>query len=221
MRPQTPGKVLVTDFDGTMTREDFYRLVVGSLLPRGTPDHWSEYRRGEVTHFECLRRYFASIRASEAEVLAAVATMGLDPDLPASVAALEAAGWGVVVASAGSEWYIRKLLGAAGVEIEVHSNPGRFVEGQGLLLEMPTGSPFLSPTLGVDKAKVVRAHLDAGRTVAFAGDGFPDADAARLVPAELRFARADLASVLQTEGLAFRAFDAWSEVARDLIAKGT
>ncbi|VTU01938.1 -diketo-5-methylthio-1-phosphopentane phosphatase : 2,3-diketo-5-methylthio-1-phosphopentane phosphatase OS=Desulfovibrio fructosivorans JJ GN=DesfrDRAFT_3093 PE=4 SV=1: HAD [Gemmataceae bacterium] len=215
-----PGKVLVTDFDGTMTREDFYRLVVGEMLPPGTPDHWGEYRRGEITHFECLRRYFACIRATEAEVLAAVDRMGLDPGLPAAVAELNAAGWVVVVASAGCEWYIRKLLGAAGVDVEVHSNPGRFVEGQGLLLEMPTASPFLSQMLGVDKAMVVRWHLDAGRTVAFAGDGYPDADAARLVPADLRFARADLARVLDREGLPYRPFAAWSEVARDLLAKG-
>ena len=33
------------------------------------------------------------------------------------------------------------------------------------------------------------------RTVAFAGDGFPDEEAARLVPGHLRFARGDLASV--------------------------
>lgn len=219
MKPQ-PDKVLVSDFDGTMTREDFYRLVVGSMLPEGTPDHWNEYRRGEITHFECLRRYFACIRASEAELLALVEKMDLDPDLPASVAALADAGWGVVVASAGSEWYIRKLLRAAEVEIEVHSNPGRFEAGKGLLLELPTASPFLSHTHGVDKAAVVRAHLAAGRTVAFAGDGYPDAEAARLVPADLRFARADLARVLGRDGLPFRPFEVWSEVARELLARG-
>jgi 2,3-diketo-5-methylthio-1-phosphopentane phosphatase len=220
MTPQpgeTRGGVLVSDFDGTMTRHDFYKLAIESLLPPDVPDYWAEYRTGAITHFEALRRYFASIRASEAEVLEVVDRMELDPDLPAAAADLRRAGWEVVVTSAGCDWYIRRLLAAAGVEVEVHSNPGRFVAGQGLLMEMPTGSPYLSRTLGVDKAKVVRGHLDAGRTVAFAGDGFPDAESARLVPAGLRFARGDLADVLDREKLAYRPFETWSDIAHALL----
>ena len=214
---ERPAGVLFTDFDGTMTRHDFYKLALESLVPPGTPDYWSEYRTGTITHFEALRRYFATIRASEGEVLAVVDRMELDPALPGAVAALRTAGWGVVVTSAGCDWYIRRLLNAAGVEVEVHANPGRYEPGRGLVMEMPVGSPFLSPTLGVDKARVLRSHLDAGRAVAFAGDGFPDAECARLVPAERRFARGDLADVLERERLGFRRFDTWSEIARALI----
>ena len=145
--------------------------------------------------------------------------MELDPGLPAAVAALRRAGWEVVVVSAGCEWYIRRLLAAAGVEVTVYANPGRFVAGRGLLMELPVGSPFLCSSLGVDKAKVVRRYLDFGRTVAFAGDGFPDAESARLVGDDLRFARADLAGVLRDEGLPFHPFDTWSDIARAVSAR--
>ena len=57
-----PTSVLVSDFDGTMTRQDFFKLVISELLPPGTPDYWAMYRTGTITHFEALRRYFASIR---------------------------------------------------------------------------------------------------------------------------------------------------------------
>jgi 2-hydroxy-3-keto-5-methylthiopentenyl-1-phosphate phosphatase len=209
--------VLVSDFDGTMTQNDFYKLVIESLLPRETPDYWAEYRSGTITHFEALRRYFASIRASENEVLSVVRRMELDPGLPAAVKALGDAGWNVVVTSAGCDWYIRRLLAEAGVAVEVHSNPGQFISGKGLLMEMPAGSPYLSPTLGVDKAAVVRSVIALGRPVAFAGDGFPDADPARLVPGPCRFARGDLADVLRREGLPFETFDTWSDIARVLL----
>ena len=78
----------MSDFDGTMTRRDFFKLAIRQLLPPDGPDFWSEYRAGRITHFEALRRYFAEIRASEAEVLAVVDQMELDPGLPQAVAEL-------------------------------------------------------------------------------------------------------------------------------------
>ena len=210
--------VLVSDFDGTMTRHDFFKLATQQLLPPDGPNFWSEYRAGRITHFEALRRYFAEIRATEAQVLSVVDQMELDPGLLQAVAELRQAGWEVIVTSAGCDWYIRRLLAQAGVELEVHSNPGRFVPSLGLQMEMPVGSPFLSPTLGVDKAIVVQHHLDQGRTVAFAGDGFPDEEAALLVPGYLRFARNDLAEVLKQKGETFQPFDNWSQIARQLLS---
>jgi 2-hydroxy-3-keto-5-methylthiopentenyl-1-phosphate phosphatase len=55
--------------------------------------------------------------------------------------------------------------------------------------------------------------------VAFAGDGFPDAESARLVPGEMRFARGDLADVLTSENLEFHPFATWSNIARSLLAR--
>jgi HAD superfamily phosphoserine phosphatase-like hydrolase len=210
--------VLVSDFDGTMTAQDFFKLAVAELLPPGGPDYWRQYLDGRLTHFETLRAIFSSIRADEATVLAVVDRVGLDPDLPAALADLRRAGWEVVVASAGCAWYIRRILARAGVDVEVHANPGRFEAGKGLLMELPAGAAYFSPTHGVDKAGVVRAALARGGPVAFAGDGFPDADAARVVPAELRFAKSDLAEALRRAGLPFRPFDRWAEVAHALLS---
>jgi 2,3-diketo-5-methylthio-1-phosphopentane phosphatase len=214
-----PGGVLVSDFDGTMTGHDFFTLAIRQLLPPDVPNAWREYRAGRITHFEALRRYFAAIRAEEADVLKVVDQMQLDPGLPQAVGDLRRAGWQVVVTSAGCDWYIRRLLGAAGVELEVYANPGRFVPRGGLLMEMPLGSPFLSPMLGVDKAAIVRHYLRQGRPVAFAGDGYPDVDPAGLVPDSLRFACGDLAKVLKKQGAPFHPFNAWSEIATRLLQR--
>ena len=216
--PTDIGPVLVSDFDGTMTRHDFYKLAIERLLPPDTPDHWAAYRSGAITHFEALRRYFADIRRSEDAVLDVVRQMELDLHLADAVSKLRRAGWEIVVTSAGCGWYIEKLLRRAGVELLVHANPGRFMPGAGLLMELPEQSPFRSESLGVDKTAVVRHYVESGARVAFAGDGFPDADAARLVAADLRFARADLADVLRREQLAFHPFATWSDIARILLA---
>jgi len=208
-----PDSLFVTDFDGTMIRHDFYKLAAQSLLPPGLPDYWAEYRAGRITHFEALQAIFASIRADLATVMTVVLRMELDPKLPQALSQLRSAGWDVVVTSAGCDWYIRILLKRAGVELPVWSNPGRFVEGRGLLMELPPRGSYFSSNLGIDKAAVVRDGLATGRRVAFAGDGFPDLEAARLVSAELRFARGDLAQVLSKQGFLFQRYERWSEIA--------
>jgi 2,3-diketo-5-methylthio-1-phosphopentane phosphatase len=216
---QAMPSTLVSDFDGTLTRHDFFRLAVERLVPPGVPDWWEDYRAGRLTHFEAMRAYYGSIRASEAETLRVVEALELQPGLAGWLERLQRAGWKVVVASAGCAWYIGRLLEEQGVELEVHANPGQFVEGQGLLLELPSDSPYFSPSHGIDKAAVVRAALRGGGRVAFAGDGYPDVPAARLVEPGLRFATAALARALEREGLPFRRFERWSEVARALAGE--
>lgn len=210
--------VLVSDFDGTMTQHDFYKLALEQLIPPTVPDYWSQYRDGIKTHFEALQAYFAEIQGSEEDVLRIVGQMELDPQLESEVERLKNHGWKVVVTSAGCDWYIRRLLGS--IDIEICANPGRFVSGQGLQMELPIGKAYFSPTLGVDKAGVVRRLLEQGFTVAFAGDGFPDLDPARLVSDDLRFARRDLAGELMRENLPFHSFQTWSEIAERLTFSG-
>jgi 2-hydroxy-3-keto-5-methylthiopentenyl-1-phosphate phosphatase len=86
-------------------------------------------------------------------------------------------------------------------------------------MELPLSSPYFSPTHGIDKAAVVRAAQRSGQRVAFAGDGYPDLPAARLAVPELRFATSSLALALEQEGLPFRRFDRWSEVAQALLGE--
>jgi HAD superfamily phosphoserine phosphatase-like hydrolase len=214
--PSHPGGVLVTDFDGTLTRHDFYRLVIDELLPPGTPDFWSEYLSGRISHFEAIRRTFAAAPAGEATLAALADRMELEPDLSKEVEALWAAGWRVVVASAGCLWYIRRLLDEAGVSLEVHANPGR-IEDDRLAMTLPTDSPYFSPETGIDKAAVVRAALAAGGPVAFAGDGPPDLGPALLVEPRLRFARGQLARALTRRNEPFRPFERWADVARGVL----
>ncbi|MGE3819364.1 MAG: HAD-IB family phosphatase [Isosphaeraceae bacterium] len=217
----TDQPILVTDFDGTLTRRDFYRLVMERLIPPGTPDYWSAYRAGALTHFDALRLTFEAARGGESALVEVTQAMELVPTLAADLAMLREAGWGVVVVSAGCAWYIERLLGEAGVSLDVFANPGR-IEGGRVIMRRPDDSPYFSEETGVDKSAVVRAALRGGRAVAFAGDGPPDLAPALLVPGSLRFARAgaDLAEALSERGESFQPFESWSEVARSLAGRG-
>ncbi len=212
-------RVLVTDFDGTITRRDFYSCVVEMLLKPEDLEPWHLYEAGEITHFEALRRIFVRIRADEAALDEVTRAMDIDPGLGPGIGRLRDAGWEVIVVSNGCGWYIDRLLKGAGVDVTVHTNPGRLDPAGGLILELPTDSPHFDPETGISKRAVVQHHLDRGATVAFAGDGRPDVAPALLVPEERRFAREWLARHLDETGHGYRPYEAWSEVARALVPR--
>uniref|UniRef100_I2PWS5 Haloacid dehalogenase superfamily protein, subfamily IB, phosphoserine phosphatase n=1 Tax=Desulfovibrio sp. U5L TaxID=596152 RepID=I2PWS5_9BACT len=215
-----PDAILVSDFDGTMTTHDFFRLAAERLMGPGALDPWDAYKAGRLSHFAALREIFDNIRAPEEAVVAVVRSMELDPGLAGSLARLRRAGWEVVVASAGCGWYIRRLLAEAGVTLTFHANPGQYRPGGPLVMEAPLDSPFYCEDTGVDKAAVVRDALSRAKVVAFAGDGGADLPASLLVPADLRFARHELAEALAARGEKFRPYAVWSEVAEALLAEG-
>ena len=211
------SRILVTDFDGTLTERDFFQLVTEQLLPDNTPDYWGQYLRREITHFEALQSIFGSVRVGEARLLEVVKQMKLEPGLRDLVRRLNQAGWQIKVASAGCRWYIDRLLGEAGVDLEVHANSGS-IEHDRLWMTLPTDSPFFHPEIGIDKPGIVRDALRRATVVAFAGDGRPDLPAALLVPPHLRFARAMLAAELTARHETFVPFTRWSEVAEHLLS---
>ncbi len=208
--------ILVSDFDGTMTRFDFYDLVCREF-PDIAGGSWQQYERGAITHFEALRLIFAGIHAPEERLHAIIDSMQLAPRLAASVAALKDHGWHVIVASAGCDWYIKRLLAAAGVVVEVHANPGTYTEADGLQMRFSAASSFLSPGFGIDKAAIVRDALTRSSRVAFAGDGRPDLEPALLVHPDRRFAKSWLAGRLREMNEKFRPFEDWAEVAAACI----
>ena len=207
---------LVTDFDGTVSRHDFFELAVARFVKEDAPDYWREYVAGRLTHFEAMRDIYAHIRCDEQTLAQTVRDMEVDPKLGSAVEALRRAGWDVIVVSAGCDWYIARHLQDAGVELTVHTNPSAFRPGNGLHMELPLDSPFLSVTHGVDKEAVVRDALGRYERVAFAGNGQPDLGAALVAHPELRFARGWLARELERRGEPFRRFRWWSEIAQSL-----
>ncbi|HNH83812.1 MAG TPA: 2,3-diketo-5-methylthio-1-phosphopentane phosphatase [Acidobacteriota bacterium] len=211
-----PSRVLVTDFDGTITDHDFYELIYPTCVSSDTPNYWEQYFAGQMTHFDAMRGFFSHITCDEARLHEIARAMKPDPDLAQAVARLRQTGWDIVVASAGCLWYIKYLLDQAGVSLIVHANPGFFEPGRGLVLELPADSPFLSTADGIDKTAVVQDALARYDIVAFAGNGPPDLSPAKCVPANLRFARGWLAETLTKEGLGFRPYQRWAEVANFL-----
>jgi 2-hydroxy-3-keto-5-methylthiopentenyl-1-phosphate phosphatase len=211
-------KIFVSDYDGTITNKDLYSLLLERHAPADTPDYFAQYVEGRITHFDAMAAYFAFMPTEEQQLEELLEATEMDPDVGASAALLQRAGWELLVVSAGSSWYVERVLRRAGVAATVYSNPGRLEKCGGLVLEkLDTSSPFYSASVGIDKAAVVRHALHEAETVAFAGDGLPDLQPALLVRPELRFARGVLADALRQRGEAFHPFSRWSEIVRTLM----
>jgi 2-hydroxy-3-keto-5-methylthiopentenyl-1-phosphate phosphatase len=210
-------KIFVSDYDGTITERDFYALLAERYAPADTPDYFAQYRGGRISHFDAMAAYLAFAPTEEQRLEELLAASQPDPDMAASAALLRQAGWDLWIVSAGSSWYIERVLTRAGVAATVYSNPGRLENGRGLVLEkLDSSSPYYSASMGVNKSAVVQHALHIANTVAFAGDGPPDLQPALLVRSELRFARGILAEQLREGGEAFQPFSRWSEIVRKL-----
>ena len=208
--------ILITDFDGTVTRYDFFDRVRKRWPFPPQDDPWEKFVEGEITHFQALAEIFARIRTTEADLLELADSTELDPDFAKSARVLQDRGWEIVIASAGCSWYIDFLLKKAGVSVSIHANPGRFDPKRGLVMSLPEHSPFFSQTKGVSKVAIVQDALERSDCVAFAGDGRPDLRPALLVQPQLRFARGWLAEALSERGEGFHPFERWSQIADQL-----
>lgn len=214
------SNVLVTDFDGTMTAVDFFDVIL-EVVPTDTmPDYWGECVAGRLTHVEALHGIFQHAPRDLAVLEALLPKTQLDPRTRESVRRLREHGWDVVVVSAGSQWYIDRILAPLANEVRIIANPGGFTPEAGLSMTWPPREvPWYSSHFGVDKAAIIREfHKRGARRIAFAGDGRPDLAAARLVDAENLFARTWLAEMLSQEGLGYRRFEKWSEIAETLLS---
>lgn len=209
----THRKLFITDFDGTLTDVDFYETILEALPEERRPPYWEEFLAGRMSLFEMLRQVFLVGPKRLPEILELVERTGFDPDAGAAWRTLQEAGWQLAVVSAGCRWYIDLLLERYGIEAAVIANPGQFVEGTGLVMELPAEAEFRHERRGIDKAAVVQAALATFDDVAFAGDGRPDLEAIRLVRDGRRFAKSWLAENLAAEGVAFEPFARWSEIA--------
>ncbi len=201
---------LVTDFDGTITDTDFFTLIAERHMPPDTPDFFELYRSGKMTHVEAMQGFFAYAPTEESQLAALLRDTRPDDGLRDSVESLRAAGWDIIVVSAGSSWYIDRIFSALGIEhVTVHSNAGQIVEGRGLQIDT---------SRDVDKPAVVRDALARYDRVAFAGDGPPDVAPALLVEPELRFARRYLAEELTRRNQRYCPFNRWRDVVDALLS---
>ena len=167
--------------------------------------------RGEITTSRRAHEQFALIDASQAEFEALVARHHIDPVFPPLVDDLRAQGAEVEIVSDGFDFYVSRMLAAAGLtDLPFTANGLNFRNGE-IVLDFPHERPD-GPTGAGWKVDHVRRAQACGRRVAYVGDGFSDLQAAPL--ADLVFAKSHLATYCDAEGIAYHSFSTLDDVRR-------
>jgi 2-hydroxy-3-keto-5-methylthiopentenyl-1-phosphate phosphatase len=210
--------LFISDFDGTLTHKDFYKIVIEKFQPQLGRELERQWRSGEITVYEFLQRVFASLDRSEQEIFEAILMIPIDRDAKEFIQRVKTAGGDFLILSAGTAYYIERLLKHLGIEgVTVIANPGVYRD-RGIQMQAEQTSPYYSEVYGIDKGRVVSAYKACYRRVYFAGDSEPDTQAA--MNADVVFAKPGLARILQEKGRAHTPFTEFNQVLAHLVEQG-
>ncbi len=202
--------VFVSDFDGTLTKKDFYKILSDEYYKEEIKDMYNNWQNGEIKDVDYLGYIFKNIKRNETEILEDIMKISLDPFAKQFIERIKALGGDFVIVSAGTSYYIEKVLKMQGIEdVKVYSNKAVFKDN-GLHFDLDEKDEFYSNIFGIDKEKVVKKLKNEYSKVFYAGDSRPDVKAA--LESDLVFAKRKLVNLLKEEGKDFIEFDSFSEI---------
>lgn len=219
-RPAAAGAWrLLLDFDGTITLRDADFEIADALLPPGRERAYEplarRYERLELSLVGYFEAYLPLLGVPPAAISRAAADVALRPGLPALLAACRELAIEVMVVSEGIDLYVHPILATAGLaDVAVSCNRASLVGGGWQVRAAADGEPC-ARCLNCKGAHARRARA-AGRRVAIVGNGASDLCGARV--ADLVVARDGLARHCDAEGIAYRPWATFDDVAAALRA---
>lgn len=185
-----PSFALVSDFDGTISNNDFFYYIAERYFDEKALTPWHEYLAGTKKHFTALSEMFAGLRIPEEELQKFIKTIKLDKTFFTLAAYCQKQKIPVYICSAGCDYYIKVLLNEklALYQIDLVSNRGVYSPKTGLL--MHPNKQYPDENLGISKTNLVKDLKKRGYQVIYCGDGLPDIEPAKC--ADKIFARKTL-----------------------------
>ena len=183
-------RALISDFDGTITKKDFFWLAIEQLLTPTDAEPWQEYLKSNITHVEALRRIFSKIRLSEKHFRDFILNIPIEDGFLPTVEFCKENNIDFYIISAGADYYINTILEHLGIldYVTLYSNKSLYSQEKGLqILETDKNKPFYSNNYGINKKTILESLMNKYHPCLFAGDGGPDLEAAKI--ADYVFAR--------------------------------
>ncbi|SDY99161.1 Haloacid Dehalogenase superfamily, subfamily IB, phosphoserine phosphatase-like/2,3-diketo-5-methylthio-1-phosphopentane phosphatase [Evansella caseinilytica] len=200
----------VSDFDGTISKQDFYWLVIEKYFPEGR-ELFRQWKAAEMKDIEFLAAVFASIHQEESQIIEDIHSLPIDEYVPAFIQHVQQQGGDFYILSAGTDYYIHHIIEKYQLRnVKVFSNEGYFHEKNVHMKLVDKEHWYYSERYGIDKAKVIKQLKREYENVFYAGDSEPDSHPA--VHADTTFAKDALRQILTEKGVPFVSFDSFKEI---------
>ncbi len=202
---------LVSDFDGTISFDDFFYFAFEKYLTKNDLEPWGEYINGNKTHFEALNEIYNKIKAPKDELDEFIKEIKIDDAFFKTFDLCEEKSIPFYIVSAGCDYYIKITLGEMLKKITLITNSGSYSQETGLVLSpQPIDSPYYDKNVGVNKRAVVEELKEKGYSVIFAGDGYPDVEPA--MASDVVFARKHLLEECKRLKIKTQNFDSYKRI---------
>lgn len=192
-------RVFVSDFDGTITKRDFFLIYMDRYLGEKGKEFLRAYRAENNPSYQFLNWVFAMKDLTRDEYLGLIRQVQIDADFRHFLEVLQSEGMEHIILSAGVYFYIEDALAINGFpKQKVIANTGQFADGR-MLVTHDESDPFFCPMYGIAKGKVIEHLKQQYDYVYFAGNSIPDLLAAEV--ADEVFATGTLKKHFEKEGI--------------------
>ena len=207
--------VLISDFDGTISKKDFFYMVIDDLLTdkKSALAPWKQYLRGNIKHIDALSAIFSQIRLSQRDFDKFVSTIEIDDRFYDTAKFCNDKKIPFYICSAGTNYYIKKRISDTlqNCNITLISNDATYSPKDGMRLIPPEKSSyFYNSNTGISKEAIVQKFKDDGYFTIYAGDGKPDFKASKI--ADAVFAKDLLAELCKKENVQTQKFDDFGDI---------
>lgn len=201
----------VSDFDNTISRKDFYKIVMEKYLGEQGLQAHSLWQDDRMTTFDYLTFIFENINKPKNIIDADIDTIAIDETAVEFIDTILDMQGDFYIVSAGCQYYVDKVLERYDVrdKVNIFANPGRIENGS---LIMTPNAQYFSNEFGIDKGALVKDLKQHNDIVFFAGDSRPDYEAA--INADYRFARAgdQLAQILDESKVEYYPYENFADI---------
>lgn len=204
----------VSDFDGTLTERDFYKIITEEYLKEECKDMYTDWQNKKIKDVDYLGYIFKNIRRNERQIDEDINKIKLDPFALEFINNIKKYGGDFIVVSAGTGYYIERVFKNNGIkDVKIYTNKGIFKDN-GIHFLLDKNSEFYSEIYGIDKSKVIKKLKGQYDKIFYAGDSEPDLKAALL--SDVIFSKAQLSELLKNANRDFIEFnnfyDIWQKV---------
>ncbi|MFX0145906.1 MAG: HAD-IB family phosphatase [Candidatus Hodarchaeota archaeon] len=192
-----PRKVVLCDFDGTLTNFVIIDHLYETFAECGL-EYAKRWERGEISTMEEMESTFATVTASREEMERELLKVDLVPGVSEFISMCQERGYSFAVVSDGLHWYIDYILRQHGItDLQILASHIHFEPG-GFSFSYPWYDPQI-PLRATSKPTIIRQHQERGAKVAFIGDGVSDFEVIGV--ADLIYARRKLAAYCRSRGV--------------------